>query len=245
VTSAAGPAGRTGNPPLRRDAERNRSRILTAARTVFGREGISAPMASVAREAGVGIATLFRHFPAKQDLVAAVFADRMDVYAEAATAALADPDPWHGLTGYIEAVCAMQASDYGFANVLTMTFPAARGLEKRRDEAYHAVVQLIDRAKSAGRLRADFAPEDLVLLLMANAGVITATRAHAPGAWRRVVALMIQAYEAPAPGPLPEPPRPQALYRAMLKASQACDASQDPGEPFRPAGTGRWQPAGG
>ena len=108
------------------------------------------------REAGVGIATLFRHFPAKEDLVAAVFADRMDAYADAAAAALADPDPWHGLTGYIQTVCAMQASDYGFTGILTMTFPTARGLEKRRDEAYHAVVELIGRAKSAGRLRDDF-----------------------------------------------------------------------------------------
>jgi AcrR family transcriptional regulator len=219
----------TGGQPQRRDAERNRSRILAAARGVFAAEGLSASMASVAREAGVGIATIFRHFPAKEDLLAAVFADRMDAYATAADAALADPDPWHGLAGYIETVCAMQASDYGFAEMMTMTFPAARGLEKRRDEAYHAAVELIDRAKAAGRLRDDFSPEDLVLLNMATAGVISATEAHAPGAWRRVAALMLQAYQAPARGPLPDPPRPQALYRAMITTSRACQAGRDQG----------------
>jgi AcrR family transcriptional regulator len=227
VTPASGPASGAGEQHLRRDAERNRSRILAAARTVFAGEGLGASMASVAREAGVGIATIFRHFPAKEDLVAAVFADRMDAYADAAAAALADPDPWHGLTGYIQTVCAMQAADYGFAGILTMTFPTARGLEKSRDEAYRAVVELIGRAKAAGRLRDDFTPEDLVLLYMATAGVISATEAHAPGAWRRVVAQMIQAYQAPARGALPEAPQPRALYRAMLAAGRDRRAARE------------------
>jgi AcrR family transcriptional regulator len=206
--------------PLRSDAERNRARIVTAARTVFGREGLHASMASVAREAGVGIATLFRRFPAKEDLVAAVFADRMDAYADAVAVALDDPDPWHGLTGFIETVCAMQAADYGFADVLTMTFPTAKGLEKPRAEAYESIVRLIERAKAEGGLREDFTPEDLVLVHMANAGVVNATGDAAPDAWRRVVALMIQSFQAPARGSLPDSPEPRALYRAMLRASQ-------------------------
>ena len=215
---------------LRSDAERNRARITAAARTVFARDGLSASMASVAREAGVGIATLFRRFPTKEELVAAVFADRMDAYADAVATALDDPDPWHGLTGFIESVCAMQAADYGFADVLTMTFPTARGLEEPRREAYEAIVLIIDRAKAAGSLRADFSPEDLLLVYMANAGVINATGDAAPDAWRRVVALMIQSFQAPARGPLPDPPEPRALYKAMLRASQACRTPREPGK---------------
>ncbi len=65
--------------------------ITAAGRTVFGRDGLNASMASVAREAGVGIATLLRHFPTKEELVAAVFADRMDAYADAVAQALDDP----------------------------------------------------------------------------------------------------------------------------------------------------------
>jgi len=79
--------------PVRSDVERNRGRILAAARTVFGRDGLGASMASVARETGVGIATVFRHFPTKEALVAAVFSDRMDAYADAVATALEDPDP--------------------------------------------------------------------------------------------------------------------------------------------------------
>ncbi|EFL29005.1 putative TetR-family transcriptional regulator (match) [Streptomyces himastatinicus ATCC 53653] len=205
--------------PLRSDAERNRGRIIAAARTVFGRDGLTASMASVAREAGVGIATMFRRFPTKEELVAAVFSDRMDAYADAVAVALDDPDPWHGFVGYVEAACAMQAADYGFADVLTMTFPTAKELEERRDEAYQAMLKLIKRAKATGRLREDFDPSDLVLLHMANAGVVNATGDAAPDAWRRVVALMIQSFEAPARGPLPDSPEHDALYQAMLRAS--------------------------
>src|SRR5688572_21889292 len=177
----------TAAQPLRSDAERNRARIIAAARTVFRRDGLTASMASVARDAWVGIATIFRHFPTKEELVAAVFADRMDAYADAVTTALDDPDPWHGFTGYLEAACAMQAADYGFADVLTMTFPTAKAMEQRRDEAYRGMLRLIDRAKATGRLREDLDPSDLVLIHMANAGVVNATGDAAPDAWRRVV----------------------------------------------------------
>ncbi|MFF8231894.1 TetR/AcrR family transcriptional regulator [Streptomyces caelestis] len=122
VQNPDGPAAQ----PLRSDAERNRERITAAARTVFAQDGLNASMASVAREAGVGIATMFRRFPTKAELVDAVFSGRMGAYADAVTTALEDPDPWHGFVGYIETACAMQAADNGFADVLTTTFPTAR-----------------------------------------------------------------------------------------------------------------------
>ncbi|MFJ9197169.1 TetR/AcrR family transcriptional regulator [Streptomyces flaveolus] len=209
----------TAAPTKRSDAERNRGRIIAAARTVFGRDGLNASMASVAREAEVGIATLFRHFPTKEELVVAVFADRMQGYAQATAEALADPDPWSGFTGYIQEVCAMQAADRGFADILTMTFPAAQALEELRAQAYQGFLELIARAKDSGRLREDFTSRDLVLLLMANSGVLSATGDAAPDAWRRLVAWMIQSFQAPARGPLPEPPEDAALYEAMRRAS--------------------------
>ncbi|WP_030980596.1 TetR/AcrR family transcriptional regulator [Streptomyces sp. NRRL S-1824] len=207
--------------PLRSDAERNRGRIIAAARTVFGRDGLGASMASVAREAGVGIATLFRHFRGKEDLVAAVFADRMDAYVCTVNESLGASDPWKGFTGFIEAICAMQAADRGFADVLTMTFPAAKAMEERRAEAYHGFLQLIARAKDSGHLREDFTSQDLVILLIANAGVVNFAGDAAPNTWRRFVALLIQSFQAPARGPLPDPPQDDDLYDAMLRASPA------------------------
>ncbi|WP_392750863.1 TetR/AcrR family transcriptional regulator [Streptomyces sp. LN590] len=207
--------------PLRSDAERNRGRIIAAARTVFGRDGLGASMASVAREAGVGIATIFRHFRGKEELVAAVFADRMDAYVTAVNDALDVPDPWEGFTGFVEAICAMQAADRGFADVLTMTFPGAKTLEERRAESFKGFLALIARAKDSGRLREDFTNQDLVIVLIANAGVVNFAGDAAPDAWRRLVALLIQSFQAPARGPLPDPPQDAALYEAMLRASPA------------------------
>ncbi|WP_406340529.1 TetR/AcrR family transcriptional regulator [Streptomyces sp. NBC_01578] len=215
-------------PGLRADAERNRDRILAAARRLYAAEGIGVSMAAVAREAGVGKATLSRRFATREDLITAVFADRMDAYAAAVTEALADPDPWRGFAGYIQAVCAMQAADRGFADVLTMTFPASKALEARRTAAYNGFLELIDHAQAAGHLRDDFTSQDLVILLMANAGVIAATGDAAPETWRRLVGHMLRSYAAPGAAlpPLPEGPSPSALYRAMVRlARTGADAS--------------------
>ncbi|WP_327238372.1 TetR/AcrR family transcriptional regulator [Streptomyces sp. NBC_01317] len=223
--SDAAPDETPGRPPdtgLRADAERNRDRILAAARRLFATEGLSVSMASVAREAGVGKATLSRRFATRDELVNAVFADRMDAYASAVTEALADPEPWRGFTGYVTAVCAMQAADRGFADVLTMTFPAAKALEKRRAESYNAFLELVARAKGTGHLRDDFTSQDLVILLMANAGVVNATGEAAPDTWRRLTAHMLRSYAAPgAPLPaLPDAPARAALYRAMVRLTR-------------------------
>ena len=202
---------------MRADAERNRGRIVQAARRRFATDGLDVSMASVAREAGVGKATLSRHFATREDLISAAFADRMDDYLALTAQALADPDPWQAFTRYIESVCAMQATDRGFAAVLSMTFPAAEELEARRAEGYRGFLELIARAKATGHLQADFASVDLVVLLMANAGVIAGTGDAAPDSWRRLVGQMLRAFATPgAPLPsMPEPPSSAALYRAM------------------------------
>ncbi|MFD7608125.1 TetR/AcrR family transcriptional regulator [Streptomyces mirabilis] len=226
MTSSVTPGEGPGEQPearLRADAERNRDRILAAARRLYATEGLGVSMASVAREAGVGKATLSRRFTNREELINAVFADRMDAYAAAVTEALADPDPWRGFAGYVEAVCAMQAADRGFADVLTMTFPAAKALEARRAEAYSGFLELIARARSGGHLREDFVPEDLVILLMANAGVIAATGDAAPDAWRRLVGHMLRSYATPGTHipTLPDAPAPRALYRAMVRLARS------------------------
>ena len=122
----------------------------------------------------MGIATLYRRFPTREDLIAACFERRVAEYAGAAEEALAAPDAWAGFCAYVERVCAMQAADRGLKDVLTRTFPDARAMEAHRTRGYELSVRMIERAQAAGALRADFVPEDLVLLLMANAGVVRA-----------------------------------------------------------------------
>lgn len=205
---------------LRCDAERNRSRILLAAHEVFAEQGLDAPMAEVARRAGVGIATLFRRFSSKDDLITATFADTMSDYASAIDAAVADPDPWQGFCRYVQRVCAMQARDRGFTDVLTRTFPKDKSFEADRGRAFRAFAGLIQRAKAVGKLRADFVPEDLVMMLMANAGVISATSNAAPETSARLVAYLLQACSAGAAQPLPVPPTASRMYGALQRLRQ-------------------------
>lgn len=204
---------------MRADAERNRERVLHAAREVFAEHGLDASTNEIARRAGVGVATLFRRFPTRDDLVGAVFADKMAAYVAAIDAALAEADAWEGFCGFIERVCEMQADDRGFADVLTLTFPAAKGLEAERDRAAHALTELIERAQATGRLRQDFVHQDVPLILMANAGVVVATRDAAPDAWRRLVGYLLQAFAAEASAPLPKPPTTRQMFRALMRLS--------------------------
>ena len=111
----------------------------------------------------------------------------------------------------------MQAADHGFTDVLTMTFPTAPAFECERERAYEGFLELVNRAKAAGKLRADFVPEDLIIALMANAGVVTAAGDAAPGAWRRFVAYLEQAFAATNAGPLPDPPTGREMFRAMVR----------------------------
>lgn len=211
------PDPRPSERPLRADAARNRERIVQAAREVFAEHGLNASMNEISRRAGVGIATLFRRFPTRDALIAATFADKMAAYGAAIDEALADPDPWHGFCGYIERVCELQVQDHGFADVLTTTFPTAKGLEADRNRAGRALAELIARAKATGRLRQDFLHQDVPLILMANAGVVNATRETAPHAYRRLVGYLIQSFAAEAAQPLPEPPTTRQLFRTMLR----------------------------
>jgi AcrR family transcriptional regulator len=220
TTPVPRPSAGTSGTGLRVDAERNRQRIIATARRAFAEHGLDVPMEDIARRAGVGVGTLYRRYPTRADLIAAAFEPKMTAYAEAARDALAEPDPWHGFCGYVERICAMQAGDRGFTTVLTMTFPTAKQFEADRDRAFADLTTLVDRAKAAGRLRADFVTEDMPMFLMANAGVLTATADAAPDTWRRLVGYLLQACAAEAAHPLPDPPAPRQMYRAMLRATQ-------------------------
>ncbi|HEX6351892.1 helix-turn-helix domain-containing protein [Actinophytocola sp.] len=210
--------------PLRTDAARNRTAIVAAAQRAFAEGGLQVPFDEIARLAGVGEATVHRRFPDRASLIAAAFCDKMTSYADAAAEALAEPDPWKGFCGYVRRVCAMQASDRGFADLLTITFaaanPAVEELELRRDAAFRDWITIVRKARATGRLRPDFHPDDLVVLLMANAGVVAATAGTAPDAWQRHVEYMLQAFAADNSQPLPAPPAREALVRALQRTQR-------------------------
>ena len=211
---------------LRADAARNRAAIVAVARDVFAEHGLEAPLEAVAARAGVGIATLYRRFPTREKLVAAALVEKVAEYAEAARQALAASDPWAGFAGFIERICELQAGDRGLSDLLSMTLSADEQVEELRRTANDLLITVIDRAKAAGTLREDFVGEDLVLLLIATAAVMHVTRADAPDAWRRFVALALDAFRSQASPPLlpeatlPAPPSTAQMTRAMIRLAR-------------------------
>src|SRR5438552_7742440 len=108
----------TSERPLRRDAERNRQRILDAARELFTERGLTVTLNDIAHHAGCGVGTVYRRFPDKELLIDALFEERIDELVDFANEGLADPDPWHGLVRFLERALDAQTRDRGLKEVL-------------------------------------------------------------------------------------------------------------------------------
>jgi AcrR family transcriptional regulator len=218
MTTTDGPRTQRPATRLRRDAQRNRDAIVAAARQLFCELGLEAPLEEIARRAGVGIATLYRRFPSRVELVDAVLADTVQAHVEAAETALAMDDPWDGFAFYLEETCRLQAADRGLNDVMGMRLPRATALEAAKVRLFEVVGQVVDRAQQSGQLRADLTLEDLAFLNWANARVLPAVRAAgAPDAWRRHLGLLLDGLRADRAHPLPVPPlSPRQVHRAML-----------------------------
>jgi len=215
---------------LRADATRNRVAILSAAREVFAEQGLQAPLDEIARRADVGIATLYRRFPTRERLVAAALVGKISQYASAARQALANPDPWAGFAELVGRICELQATDRGLAELLSMTLPASAEVELLRTQAHADVIELVQRAKAAGRLRADFAIEDLMLVLIANSAIAHIAGPDAPDAWRRFAALVLDAFQHSGGETLPKPPSAAQMTLAMarLARNRGCGDTSPP-----------------
>jgi AcrR family transcriptional regulator len=218
MTTADDPSTQRPATRLRRDAQRNRDAILVAARQVFCELGLEAPLEEIARQAGVGIATLYRRFPNRAALVDAVLADTVEAHITVAERALATDDPWDGFAFYLEQSCRLQAADRGLNDVMGMRFPRATAVEAAKTRLFDLVAQVVDRAQQSGQLRADITMEDLAFLNWANARILPAVRAAgAPDAWRRHLGWLLDGFRADRAHPLPVPPlSPPQVHRAML-----------------------------
>ncbi|MEV7422802.1 MULTISPECIES: TetR/AcrR family transcriptional regulator [unclassified Streptomyces] len=201
------------SPALRADALHNRTRIVEAARESFAARGLDVPMAAIARRAGVGVATLYRRFPTKDALITETFTEQLDACVSVVDEALDDPDPWRGFRTVIETVCAMHATDRGFTAAFLSVLPDSMAFDRERERAERGFALLTQRAKDAGALRADFAHEDLALILMANCGITGDSTEAALAASRRLVAYLLHSFRATpdaSAAPLP-PPAPLRL----------------------------------
>jgi AcrR family transcriptional regulator len=198
--------------PLRRDAQRNRDLIVAAARAAFAAEGLGVPVEDIARRAGVGMGTLYRRFPSKDDLIDAVLADAFEQYAEAAEAALALEDPWQGFCAFLERALSLHAENRGLKDLIASSDHGRARTAAMRSRVQPVLTRLIARAQEHGALRADFALEDIPLVLWSSGRVVEVTSTVAPELWRRSLGLMLDGLRADAATPLPQPP----LTRAQL-----------------------------
>nr|WP_254606069.1 TetR/AcrR family transcriptional regulator [Deinococcus sp. JMULE3] len=194
--------------PLRGDAERNRRRILDAARTVFSTQGPDATLTSVAQHAGVGAGTLYRRFPTREDLLTALYLEEYATYHAILDEALNLPDPWHGFSHFIHHMCELQAQG-GLQNPYAFTPGRNRTLEAQRTSMRVGMQTLIERAQADGSLRPDLTPEDLLPIMIGHAAVITATRTINAQIWRRALALTLDGLRPQGAHPLPTPPLSQ------------------------------------
>ena len=151
----------------RADAARNRERVLQAAKAVFSTGGPQASLEAVAREAGVGIGTLYRHFPTREALFEAVYRREVDQLAELAQQLADCPAPVAALRRWLHANVEFVATKKGMAAALALAAYGSKDLKVYTSEQLTAAVAaLMDRAVAAGELRADVGPEDVLRMLV-------------------------------------------------------------------------------
>ncbi|MUL42357.1 helix-turn-helix transcriptional regulator [Streptomonospora sp. PA3] len=165
-----------GGRPLRADARRNRARILRAAEEVFAEQGASAATEEVARRAGVAVGTVFRHFPTKDDLLAAIMKEARRQLADEADALLASGDPATALFAFFSRVLAQASAKRTVVGALADAGSPIR-VADQVDELRAAVAALLARAQEAGAVRPDARIDEVMALLTAT------TQAAVQSAW--------------------------------------------------------------
>jgi AcrR family transcriptional regulator len=192
--------------PLRRDAERNRQAILRAAAEVISERGLDASLDDVARRAGVGIGTVYRHFPGKEALAEAIFEESLIALVGIAERSLTEPDPWVGLVTYIERAAELLSADRGLRQILMFATFGRDQASQARALLQPAVTRLVERAQVAGVLRADVQSTDIPLAVIMLSAAADYTRPVRPQTWRRYLALILDAMSVSRamPSSLPE-----------------------------------------
>lgn len=189
--------------PLRADARRNRERVLTAAGVVFAEQGRDAQMDDVARRAGVGVGTVYRHFPTKEALMEALAIDRFEKVIAAGKCALEREDPWEAFTESVWTGAELLSADRAFTEVvgeLQGPMPLPPELLQDMNDTFGT---LLRRAQASGDLRPDLVLDD-VSMLMCGIGFATRKPHQCVEAWRRHVSILLDGLRASnASGPLP------------------------------------------
>ena len=200
-----------GSKPLRKDAERNRQRILAAANALVAKVGLGVTHNDIARAAEVGVGTVYRRFPDRQQLIEELFDERVDRIIALVDDALLIEDPWQGLCAFVAGNLELQASDRGLKDLMLGSGRATELAQRAGKRIGSAVRELVTRAHASGQLRPDVGVEDFPLIQEMVGAVIEHSRHIDPNMWRRALALVLDGYRAdtqqrePLPGVMPTP----------------------------------------
>lgn len=182
----------------RTDADRNQRQLVAIARDAFAADGLDLPIREIARRAGLGVATVYRHFPSRSDLISAVLVGEVARCGTEMRAALADPDPGRALRETIDRFAERQVLDRGLNEALLGAHAAGRAFADQRRAHANALARLVDRARDAGAVRAGVTVEDVRVGLLALASFRGLPAAQAGVAIRRLADLLLAGLCPPA-----------------------------------------------
>ena len=212
----------------RRDAQRNRVRLIEAARALLASEGVDVSVRDVARQADLGVATLYRHFPTREDLVDAVLADAFAELIALAEAALDEPDAWTGFTRFFEQALRLHARNRGLRDVVENRTHGREHAATMRARIGELLARLVARTHAQGTLRPDFTAQDVALLFWGSDRVIELAGDVAPGLWRRQLGFMLDGLRSSAAHPLPVPPLTERQLDSVGAPRPAGRATSEP-----------------
>ena len=212
-------------PTLRSDAARNREKILAAASELFAESGADFSVDEIAHRAGVGHATVFRRFPTKEDLVLAMFEERLLEVALATEEACDLDDPWEGLRAAMEHIAVRQIRDRGLFEAVATEVIGSPRLREARRRVMEPFARLLRGAQEAGAVRPDLEPTDVMFLVTA-AGHAAPCRIDLPDVWRRYLGVILDGMRPEGASPL-SPPAP-SLAELDAALEEAASRGGDP-----------------
>jgi AcrR family transcriptional regulator len=198
----------TETPPAERgqraDARRNRKRILEAARALFAEHGFDVQVDQIAKAAGVGVGTVYRHFPNKLDMLEALIEARFEALADAARAGIANPDPWDGFAGFMHFSAGVMARDRSLSEAM-FEQPQTMRAGAEGVGMPELLTELVGRAQTAGELRPEVIWEDVPGLICGVGRALSEGKIGPQEmSWERYLAIILDGLRAPGTQPLPD-----------------------------------------
>ncbi len=207
-------------PALRADALRNRRRVLDAAAAAFAEGGLDVGVAEIARRAGVGPGTIFRRFPTKDDLIAAIVEQRIEEFLARADAAVAEDDPAEAFRQFFLDLTEQHVRDRGLLDAVGSRFGLDPRLQELRGRLFARFEEVLGRAQAAGVVREDLRAPDIAALSCATASVPAPLLLANPDAWRRYAAIVLDGMAPDGASELQhEPPDPAQVDAAVRAAT--------------------------